>query len=141
MKREPPGGGPPFVGPPFSGSGGGPEQISSSHQNKTGLFSGPPNAKREQPQLSSGTQPGQGPGSGGGAGAVGQLQNGVHTMEAGAEKVRESININTLHHNNIPQDIRSTMSLTSLSPLMPDSFRSICYRYVKLGPNRRYIRF
>ena len=24
---------------------------------------------------------------------------------------------------------------------MPDSFRSICYRYVKLGPNRRYIRF
>ena len=50
MKREPPGGGPPFVGPPFtgalgSGSGGGPDQISSSYQNKTGLFSGPSNAK------------------------------------------------------------------------------------------------
>ena len=72
---------------------------------------------------------------------MGMLQNGVHTMGAGAEKVKEPININTLHHNNIPRDIRSTMSLTSLSPLMPDSFRSMCYRYVKLGPNRRYIRF
>ena len=24
---------------------------------------------------------------------------------------------------------------------MPDSFRSICYRYVKLGPRRKYIKF
>ena len=145
LKCGPPGGGPPFVGPPFtgalgSGSGGGPDQISSSYQNETGLFSGPSNAKRDKPKLSLGTQPGQGRGTGG-VEAVGQLQNGVHTKEAGAEKVRESVNINMLHHNNIPREIRSTKSLTSLSPLMPDSFRSICYRYVKLGPNGRYIRF
>ena len=72
---------------------------------------------------------------------MGELQKGVLTEEAGAEKVRESVNINTMHHNQIPWDLRSTMSLTSLSPLMPDSFRLICYRFVKLGPKRKYIRF
>ena len=58
----PPVGGPPFVGPPFtgapgsgSGAGGGPDQISSSYQNETGLFSGPINAKRDKPKPSSGT--------------------------------------------------------------------------------------
>merc|ERR1711954_634940 len=33
------------------------------------------------------------------------------------------------------------MNMKSLSPLMPDSFKSIIHWYVKLGPNRRYIRF
>ena len=101
MQRGPPGsgppaGGPPFIGPPFgagmvpqggaqgaqgSGSGRGPDQ--------TGSFSGPLNAERDKPKLPSGTaQPGQGPGPGGGEGAVGELQKGILTEGAGAEKVR-----------------------------------------------------
>ena len=133
MKRETLKGGPPFVGHPFagvpgSGSGGGPEKT-SSYQNKTGLFSGPQNQQKEKPNLPSGTQPGPG--------TVGQLQAG----EPGEEKVRESINVHSLPHSNIPHDIRSTMNKKSLSPLMPDSFKSIIYRYVKLGPHRKFIRF
>ena len=76
---------------------------------------------------------------------MGELQKGVLSgqgaEEAGAEKVRKSVNINTLPHSEIHWDLRATMSLTCLSPLMPDSYRSICYRFVKLGPRRKYIKF
>ena len=71
---------------------------------------------------------------------MGELQNGV-LRGPGAEKVRNSLNINSLPHNELHRDVRATMNLTSLSPLMPNSFHSICYRYVKLGPKRKYIKF
>ena len=76
---------------------------------------------------------------------MGELQKGVLSgqgaEEAGAEKVRDSVKINSLPNSKLHRDLRATMNLTSLLPLMPDSFRSICYRYVKLGPRRKYIKF
>ena len=102
MNRELPKGGPPFVVPPFPGvpgsdSGGGPRET-SSYQNETGLFSGPQNHQKENPNLPSGMQPGPG--------TVGQLQAG----EQGEKKVSESINVHTLPLSNIPHNIRSTMN-------------------------------
>ena len=76
---------------------------------------------------------------------MGELQKGVLSgqgaEEAGSDKVRKSVNINTLPHSEIHRDLRATMSLTCLSPLMPDSYCSICCRFVKLGPKRKYIKF
>ena len=76
---------------------------------------------------------------------MGELQKGVLSgqgaEEAGSDKVRKSVNINTLPHSEIHRDLRATMSLTCLSPLMPDSYRSICHRFVKLGPERHFIKF
>ena len=97
----------------------------SSLQNETGLPSGPQNQQTEKANLPSGP------------GTVGQPQTG----EPGAEKVRASINVHSLPHSSIPHDIRSTMNKRSLSPLMPDSFKSIIYRFVKLGPHRKFIKF
>ena len=88
----------------------------SSHQNETGLPSGQQNQQKEKANLPSGTQPRPG--------TVGQPQTG----EPGEEKVRASINVHSLPHSSIPHDIRSTMNKRSLSPLMPDSYKSIIYR-------------
>merc|ERR1711954_484165 len=135
QKRVPPFVVPPFPGIPGSEAGGGPGVPGSdsgggpsSHQNKTGLFSGPQNQQKENLNQTSGTQPGPG--------TVGQLQAG----EQGEDKVSESINVHTLPLSNIPHNIRATMNKHSFSPLMPDSFKSMIYRYVKLGPHRKFIK-
>ena len=132
--------GPPFTGPPGSGPGAGvvPQGGAQGAQG-SGSGRGP-----DPSGTLGGAQAGQGPRAGGGAGTVGELQKGVLSgqgaEEAGAEKVRKSVNINTLPHSEIHRDLRATMSLTSLSPLMPDSYHSICYRFVKLGPKKKYIK-
>merc|ERR1712112_83693 len=96
-------------------------------QNQPGPFSGPQNQQKENLNLTSEEQPGP---------TVGQLQTG----EQEEDQVIESVNVHTLPLSDIPPNIRASMNKHSFSPLMPDTFKSMIYRYVKLGPRRRFIK-
>merc|ERR1712081_76441 len=135
MERDLQKSGPPFVVPPFRGApgneGGGPGSDpgggTGSQQNEPRPFSGPQIQQKENLNLTSKEQPGP---------TVGQLQTG----EQEKEQVINSVNVHDLPLSDIPPNVRACLNKQNLSPLMPDSFKSMINRYVKLGPCRKFIK-